>query len=271
MSTRIVSAVIFGIIMIGVPLLGLYPTLALYLFITMGSAREWYRLESFNPTMIWLSILLTTLPLGWVSWYQTHPNLSIIGNTIGPFLIAGLFFLFMIGLLLSSSSDPSRKVGHLAAGWIYIGFSFACIPVLLFQKYEYQPQILLGILFLTWSNDSLAYLIGSTIGKNPLFKAVSPNKTLEGSLGGLIGTLLLVLVIGLWIPAYFTPFWWGMALICTVFGTLGDLVESMFKRHYQIKDTGNIMPGHGGFLDRFDAMILILPFATIWTIIYPLL
>lgn len=271
MSTRIISALIFGIIMIGVPLLGWYPTLALYLLITIGSAREWFRLESFQWSLTGPSIFLTTLPLIGVSWFQTHPNVSLLVSSFGILFIAGLFFLFLIALLLSKESNPSGKAGHLAAGWIYIGFSFACIPVLLFKEYEYQPQILLGILFLTWSNDSLAYLVGSAIGKNPLFKAVSPNKTLEGSIGGLIGTLLLILIIGLWIPKYFTPFWWGLAFICTIFGTLGDLVESMFKRHYQIKDTGNIMPGHGGLLDRFDAMILILPFATIWTILYPLL
>lgn len=270
MSTRVISAIIFGIIMIGVPLSGLYPTLVLYLLITLGAAREWYRLESFNSPLAWSAILLTALPLIGVGWYLTHPEPSFFGIGWGLFLLAALFFLFLIGLLLSTTSNPARKAGHLAAGWMYIGFSFACIPVLLFQEYEYQPEILLGILLLTWSNDSLAYLIGSAIGKKPLFKAISPNKTIEGSVGGLLGTLSLVLLIGLWIPTYFTPFWWGMALICTVFGTLGDLVESMFKRQYQIKDTGNIMPGHGGLLDRFDAMILILPFATIWTIFYPL-
>lgn len=271
MSTRIISAVIFGIIMIGVPLLGYYPTFILYLFITAGSAWEWYRLESFEWSFLWPSVLLTTLPLAGIGWLQYNPNLSLYWEAYLIFFISGLFFIMLIVLLLTKAHQPSRKVGHLAAGWIYIGSSFACIPVLLRQEYEYQPQILIGILFLTWSNDSLAYLIGSAIGKNPLFKAVSPNKTLEGSVGGLIGTLLLVVVVGLWMPIYFTPYWWGMALICTVLGTLGDLVESMFKRQYQIKDTGNIMPGHGGFLDRFDAMILILPFATIWTILYPLL
>ena len=269
MSTRIISALIFGILMIGVPLLGYYPTFILYLFITVVIAWEWFRLETFQPILAWSSSLLVTLPLVGVHWRQTNP--SIEAERYFLILIPIIFFLFLIGILLSKGDQPIRKAGHIAAGWMYIGFSFACIPMLLLQEYEYRPQILLGILLLTWSNDSLAYLIGSAIGKNPLFKAVSPNKTLEGSIGGLIGTFLIVMIIGLWIPNYSTPFWWGMALICTVFGTLGDLVESMFKRNYQIKDTGNIMPGHGGLLDRFDAMILILPFATIWTILYPLL
>ena len=269
MSTRIVSALIFGILMIGVPLLGYYPTILLYLCITVGAAWEWYRLESFPPPLAWSSSLVTVFPLFGIHWLQTTPHLK--EERYFLFLIPVVFFMFLIGILLSKGNQPTRKAGHIAAGWIYIGFSFACIPVLLLQEYEYQPHILLGILLLTWSNDSLAYFIGSAIGKKPLFKAVSPNKTLEGSFGGLIGTLIIVWIIGLLIPNYFNPFWWGMALICTVFGTLGDLVESMFKRHYQIKDTGNIMPGHGGLLDRFDAMILILPFATIWTILYPLL
>ncbi|MGA1543740.1 MAG: phosphatidate cytidylyltransferase [Saprospiraceae bacterium] len=269
MSTRIVSALIFGILMIGVPLLGYYPTILLYLCITFGAAREWFRLESFQTSLMWSSSLLITLPLVAVSWLQTNPSIEVEQYLL--FLIPVIFFLFLIGILLSKGDQPIRKVGHIAAGWIYIGFSFACIPALILPEYEYQPQILLGILLLTWSNDSLAYFIGSAIGKNPLFKAVSPNKTLEGSFGGIIGTFIIIWIIGLWIPKYFTPFWWGMALICAVFGTLGDLVESMFKRHYQVKDTGNIMPGHGGLLDRFDAMILILPFATIWKILYPLL
>jgi phosphatidate cytidylyltransferase len=120
---------------------------------------------------------------------------------------------------------------------------------------------MLGILVLQWVSDSFAYLTGVCIGRHPLFKRHSPKKSWEGFVGGFTFCILAGYLIGTYIDTPFATIdWIVMATIVPVIGTLGDLVESMFKRSMDIKDTGNIMPGHGGLLDRFDSLIMVTPF-----------
>jgi phosphatidate cytidylyltransferase len=134
---------------------------------------------------------------------------------------------------------------------------------------QFTGAILLGVLFIIWGNDSGAYIIGSLIGKNKLIPHVSPNKTIEGFLGGgLFCFLIAYLNIHVFsnIAAMdallnLKPLaWYLIAGVVFIFATMGDLVESLLKRSLEIKDSGNILPGHGGFLDRFDAFLFVLPF-----------
>ncbi|MEO0775984.1 MAG: phosphatidate cytidylyltransferase, partial [Bacteroidota bacterium] len=124
-----------------------------------------------------------------------------------------------------------------------------------------------GLLLLTWSNDTAAYLVGSRIGKTPLFPRISPKKTWEGSLGGVVITFLIAFLISQWFREHSTKQWLVLAGIVAIFGSTGDLVESMLKRSENIKDSGNLLPGHGGVLDRFDAFIFLLPFATAYLLL----
>ena len=134
---------------------------------------------------------------------------------------------------------------------------------------QYSPLIPIAIIFSMWINDTMAYLVGSMIGKTP-FSKISPKKTWEGTGGGAI---LCVLVIGFLFPLladkYFYPFaqkqtWFIIAAICAIFGTGGDLLESKLKRMANVKDSGSIMPGHGGFLDRFDSLLVAVPFVWLY-------
>src|SRR5699024_5073105 len=108
---------------------------------------------------------------------------------------------------------------------------------------------------LIWSNDSFAYLIGKSIGKHKLFERISPNKTIEGFIGGLICTLLVGLLIHYITQIYTYQIWLGLALVTGIFGTFGDLIQSKLKRQAGVKDSGRVMPGHGGLLDRLDSII----------------
>jgi phosphatidate cytidylyltransferase len=123
---------------------------------------------------------------------------------------------------------------------------------------------MISILSIIWVNDSFAFLIGKNFGKHKLFPSVSPKKTVEGLLGGLIFSLLA----SLFISKYYTDFslvnWLVIAVIVSLFGTVGDLVESKFKRQANIKDSGNIMPGHGGILDRLDSLLFAAPFVYLY-------
>jgi phosphatidate cytidylyltransferase len=157
------------------------------------------------------------------------------------------------------------------------GLLYITLPLLLmidlrlsfFRKDAMPADFLLvipcGIIFSIWINDTMAYIVGSLIGKNPL-SIISPKKTWEGTIGGIILCITTIAAIA-WKSNFFTIKDWIMiAAICAVFGTLGDLLQSKLKRMANVKDSGSLMPGHGGFLDRFDSLLLSTPF--VWLYVY---
>ncbi|WP_134356041.1 phosphatidate cytidylyltransferase [Flavobacterium psychrophilum] len=124
----------------------------------------------------------------------------------------------------------------------------------------FAPTLLISIFVLIWTNDTFAYIVGKTIGRNKLFESISPKKTIEGFIGGLVFAIIAAVIIANYDPLKPTYFWIITAIIVSFFGTIGDLVESKFKRMANVKDSGNIMPGHGGMLDRLDSIIFVAPF-----------
>jgi phosphatidate cytidylyltransferase len=122
-----------------------------------------------------------------------------------------------------------------------------------------------GIIFSIWINDTMAYLVGSFIGKTPLSK-ISPKKTVEGTLGGILLSVLTIGLFGNFMAGNSSVNWFIIALLCAIFGTLGDLLESKLKRMADVKDSGSFMPGHGGFLDRFDSLLIAVP--AVWVYVY---
>ena len=167
--------------------------------------------------------------------------------------------------------NPEKFGYYLPLGMLYITMPALMMIDLFFISNVYHislqhffPVIPCAIIFSIWINDTMAYIVGSFIGKTPLSK-ISPKKTWEGTLGG---GMLCVLAIGL--LSKFFPISGKMLImipaICAIFGTLGDLLESKLKRMAQVKDSGNIMPGHGGFLDRFDSLLIATPF--VWLYVY---
>ncbi|MGJ8744752.1 phosphatidate cytidylyltransferase [Polaribacter sp.] len=146
----------------------------------------------------------------------------------------------------------------------YLIFSMCFLVLLPFYKSEYNPFIMICILLLIWVNDSFAFLVGKNFGKRKLFVSVSPKKTVEGFVGGLGFALLAAYIISLYNTDFTLINWLIIAVIISVIGTLGDLVESKFKRKANIKDSGNIMPGHGGILDRLDSLLFAAPFVYLY-------
>ena len=120
-----------------------------------------------------------------------------------------------------------------------------------------------GIVFSIWINDTMAYIVGSFIGKTPL-SSISPKKTREGTIGGIILCVIVITLIGYFTKFYSVVDWIFISFLCAVFGTLGDLLESKLKRMANVKDSGTLMPGHGGFLDRFDSMLVSIPFVFVY-------
>ena len=141
---------------------------------------------------------------------------------------------------------------------------YIVIPFILLQKIpivngQFVPMIIIGIFILIWTNDTFAYIIGKSIGKTKLFERISPNKTVEGFIGGLVFTMLAGILLTEFYFFEQRSTWLITAIIISTFGTLGDLIESKFKRMAGVKDSGTIMPGHGGILDRLDSIIFAAP------------
>lgn len=128
---------------------------------------------------------------------------------------------------------------------------------------NYLKVIPCGIVFSIWINDTMAYIVGSFIGKTPL-SSISPKKTREGTFGGIILCVMVITLIGYLTTFFSVVDWIAISLLCAVFGTLGDLLESKLKRLAAVKDSGTLMPGHGGFLDRFDSMLVAIPFVFVY-------
>ena len=124
-----------------------------------------------------------------------------------------------------------------------------------------------GIVFSIWINDTMAYIVGSFIGKTPLSK-ISPKKTREGTFGGIILCVIVISLIGYFTKYYSLIDWIAISLFCGLFGTLGDLLESKLKRMSNVKDSGALMPGHGGFLDRFDSLLVAIPFVFVYYFLF---
>lgn len=144
----------------------------------------------------------------------------------------------------------------------YIILPFLLITKIPFGKVGYNPKIIISIFILIWTNDTFAYIVGKSIGKRKLFEKVSPKKTIEGFVGGVLFAVLASYIISKYyieIVESNTFIWIITALIVSIFGTIGDLIESKFKRIAGVKDSGRIMPGHGGILDRLDSVIFATP------------
>lgn len=175
-----------------------------------------------------------------------------------------IIMLRLIVEIYLKSDHPLRHTAHSLMSQIYIGIPMA---VMVYIAMNYSPYILLTIFVLMWLNDTGAYLVGCSIGRHKLIERVSPKKTWEGFFGGLIFSMAVSLLIFYFIKPFegmehidmSLIFWLSVGAIVSIIGTWGDLIESMIKRDLQIKDSGNLIPGHGGILDRIDSILFVLP------------
>ncbi|WP_027003464.1 phosphatidate cytidylyltransferase [Hugenholtzia roseola] len=180
--------------------------------------------------------------------------------------LAGAYF---IKLYRKADIKPFANIAFTFLGVMYVGVPFALLNGLIFWEGNYHFEVVLGSLFILWASDTGAYFSGKNFGKRKLFQRISPKKTWEGSIGGGIFALCIGAIWATLFPILHMWQWLAISAIIVVAGTYGDLVESLFKRSISIKDSGSVLPGHGGFLDRFDGLLIASPFIVVFLKLFP--
>jgi phosphatidate cytidylyltransferase len=259
---RAITGVFFVGAIVGLTLTNELTFLLLLLLIGIGGLYEYYKIvfrgniQGLHIAFIGLAVLIISSGF----WKSYVPFL----NTW--YIVSLVFPLTAIAVLLSKERDWKR-LAYLVSGIFYIAVPLALFYSAPFEDFGLEPQsympfYALNLFVLIWSSDTFAYVCGKMLGRNKIYESVSPGKTWEGFIGGGILTVGMSFLFGyFWNIPYHVNI--AVALCTVIFGTLGDLVESMLKREFGIKDSGNILPGHGGVLDRFDALLISLPFTTL--------
>ena len=255
--TRAITGAFFVIILIGSVLISQYTFIALFGIITVFSAIEF--LSLFNRSETRGQLISGTL-LSIFIYLMASLILFEVVSFKWLLLIVPFTFLVLIGELYRGREHPFQNAALTILSSLYIAAPFSLFIYFAFINGTYQPNFIIGIFILIWTNDTFAYLVGRQFGKTKLFYRISPKKTIEGSFGGAVVTLIAGGLISKWLDVLGFWDWLVLALIVVIFASLGDLIESMLKRSLNVKDTGNILPGHGGLLDRFDALIGVAPF-----------
>ena len=262
-NKRIVSGLVFG----GLFISSLYThvSFALLTFIFwIISTNEFNKLTNQKGigyyivfSIIYIYFALTEYLLN----INNQPN-SWFNDLKDTLLIFSIFVsLFLLRDLFSTKNLISVLIKKYFRFIFYITSSFIFIYLIANFNGFYDPSIILGCFILIWVNDSFAYMVGKKFGKQKLFYSISPHKTVEGFLGGLLFCCISASIVSRYVDdSISTSNWLTMAIIVSVFGTLGDLIESKFKRESNVKDSGKIMPGHGGILDRLDSIIFASPY-----------
>ena len=262
-NKRIISGLVFG----GLFISSLYThvSFALLTFIFgIISTNEFNKLTNQKGigyyivfSIIYIYFALTEYLLN----INNQPN-SWFNDLKDTILIFSIFVsLFLLRDLFSTKNLISVLIKKYFRFIFYITSSFIFIYLIANFNGFYDPSVILGCFILIWVNDSFAYMVGKKFGKQKLFYSISPHKTVEGFLGGLLFCCISASIVSRYIDdSISTSNWLTMAIIVSVFGTLGDLIESKFKRESNVKDSGKIMPGHGGILDRLDSIIFASPY-----------
>lgn len=258
MKTRAITAFFFTIVMLGSIFLGAYTFTGFYLLLSVFALAEFYKLIKTAAIKPHVAVGLCTSALIFMFVAASH-----------FFEIPKKYFLLLIPLLtavflLELYRKDKAPFTHIA--YTFLGLFFVTIPFCFYfslgflMDWElYNFQLPLAFLLMLWASDTGAYLFGRKLGAHKLFERHSPKKTWEGFFGGMFTSVLVSFLLSLFFKEIAFPVWAGMAVLIVSFGTLGDLVESMLKRSLNAKDSGNILPGHGGLLDRFDGLLIAAP------------
>ena len=267
---RTASGAVLLAVVLGAAYGGTYAYSALLLLIVSVGMWEFYNIVAATGAEPRRTLgLAAGITLFITSFFLFKGYVDPMSSRFGVDMLIGgvLYFSVLIPLcfiveLFHASETPIRNVATTLMGVLYVAYPMCLmlfIPLLITG--DWQPEAFLFYLFIVWGNDVFAYLAGVTMGRHKMAPRISPKKSWEGSIGGALLSIASSLVFAHLFPIMAMWQWTGLALVVVVFGTWGDLCESLMKRQIGIKDSGSILPGHGGWLDRFDSALMAIPAA----------
>lgn len=263
MKTRAITAFFFTIVMLASVLLDGYTFAAFYLVLSVVSLLEFYKMIKIggirpHRNMGVLAALIIFLLTASYHFLRFEVKYLLL-------IIPVIFSIFIIELY-KKEKIPFANISYTFIGLIYITVPFCFFFALgfLLDINHFNFHLPLAFLLMLWASDTGAYLFGMSFGKHRLFERHSPKKSWEGFFGGVFTSVLVSYILSRWFVELNPLVWGGMAIIIVCFGTLGDLVESMLKRSLDTKDSGSFLPGHGGFLDRFDGLLIAAPIVYVY-------
>ena len=272
---RTITGIVFVAVLVGCILGGPIPFTILFALISALTIREFGSIVGKSGEVI------INKPICMLAGVFLFFGFAYLGVASGDSSVLIPYLFLVIYLLVSElylkRKNPLHNWAYTMMSQMYIALPFALLNVLAFHTNvtgsasEYNPILPLSIFIFNWVNDTGAYCTGVLFGKHRLFERISPKKSWEGSIGGAVFCVIAAFVMAHFFPFLSLGVWVGLGLVIVVFGTWGDLTESLLKRTLGIKDSGNILPGHGGMLDRFDSSLMAIPAAVVYFYIISLI
>ncbi|QDQ01765.1 phosphatidate cytidylyltransferase [Lysinibacillus fusiformis] len=256
MKQRIITAIIAAALFIPFVIYGEVPFTLLVLAMAVVGFYEILKMKGISifsvPGFIGLlTLIMLVIPKDWASEVE-----QAIGYSSVLMVVYGLMMLLLIYVVLVKNKITFDEIGFILLGAFYVGLGFHY----LIETRNYGLEFVVYCLLVVWTTDSGAYFVGRKLGKNKLWPEISPKKTVEGFVGGIV--IAVIFAIGMQAIYPFANGYVSLIFItifASIIGQMGDLVESAIKRHFDVKDSGNILPGHGGILDRFDSLLFVVP------------
>lgn len=271
LAVRAASGVVLTVVVITALMYSWWSFGLFLLAITIGGVLEFYKMskaKGIDPQQI-AGVCSAVAIFGFGFDYFFNGSQHNIAIVLFMALIIPLMFVVE---LFKGGDRPLSNVGTTVLALIYVAIPMSMltgVPLLL-SGGAWQPLTMLFYIFIIWSNDTFAYLVGVPFGKHRLNERISPKKSWEGFFGGIVGAILMSVFAAYYLESSYLM-WVGVGVLTSTIGCLGDLVESMFKRTCGVKDSGAILPGHGGWLDRFDGLIFSAPFVFVYLVLLKLL
>lgn len=263
--TRTITGIVLVLFMLTAIIGSQYSYAVLFLLMLIGGLVEFYNFyeQSEVKPNKWLGYLISLLLFG--------TSFFVAKGTLDAKYYLGFFSMLLLVMSAELYRKKERPIENIAVtifSIIYLAIPLSLTNYLvfpgLFANLQYAPQLLIALFILIWTHDSGAYLFGVSMGKHRLFERISPKKSWEGAVGGTLTSILAAVILAKYIPEIQLIHWIAISILTAISSTFGDLTESMFKRYFQVKDSGHLLPGHGGILDRFDSILFAIPLIVLY-------